>query len=121
METEKKTNFDKNEGQDIQSNNDLNNGIIFKNKDSKIGPMIGSIIIILIIIIGGIYFWGKKIEERRLQVEKIKQINLKEENTFDPDANPVEEANNIDKELKDLNLDELDRDLDAIDKEFDSI
>ena len=39
-------------------------------KDSKVGPLIGSIIVILIFIIGGLYFWGSIITNRRLQLEE---------------------------------------------------
>lgn len=34
---------------------------------SSIGGIIGTIIIIAIIILGGLYFWGKRIEENKLK------------------------------------------------------
>jgi hypothetical protein len=33
---------------------------------SSIGGIIGTIIIIAVIVLGGLYFWGKRIEESRL-------------------------------------------------------
>lgn len=38
-------------------------------KDSKVGPLIGSVIIILVFIIGGLYFWGSIITNKRIQLE----------------------------------------------------
>jgi hypothetical protein len=34
---------------------------------SSIGSIIGTVIIIAIIILGGLYFWGKRIEESKLK------------------------------------------------------
>lgn len=34
-------------------------------KDSGIGPIIGSIIIIILIILGGLYFWGYVIDKQK--------------------------------------------------------
>ncbi len=34
---------------------------------SSIGSIIGTIIIIALIILGGLYFWGKRIEESRVK------------------------------------------------------
>ena len=36
-----------------------------ENKTS-VGPIIGTIIIIALIVLGGLYFWGKRIEETKL-------------------------------------------------------
>ena len=38
-----------------------------ENNKSSIGSIIGTIIIIAIIILGGLYFWGKRIEESKLK------------------------------------------------------
>ena len=38
---------------------------------SSIGSIIGTIIIIAIIILGGLYFWGKRIEESKLKENLI--------------------------------------------------
>lgn len=40
---------------------------------SSIGSIIGIIIIIAIIILGGLYFWGKRIEESKLQDDLLIQ------------------------------------------------
>ena len=36
-----------------------------ENNQSSIGSIIGTIIIIALIILGGLYFWGKRIEEQK--------------------------------------------------------
>lgn len=36
-------------------------------KKSGIGSIIGTVVIISVIILGGLYFWGKRIEESKLR------------------------------------------------------
>jgi hypothetical protein len=43
-----------------------NNQEILK-KDSGIGPIIGSVIIIILIIFGGLYFWSYVINEQKTE------------------------------------------------------
>lgn len=38
---------------------------------SGIGSIIGTIIIIAIIILGGLYFWGKRVEEAKLKQDLV--------------------------------------------------
>lgn len=38
-------------------------------RDGTVGPLIGSIIIVLIILVGGLYFWGSLIVDRKAQLE----------------------------------------------------
>jgi hypothetical protein len=83
-------------------------GTVFKEKESKVGPMIGSIIVIIIIIVGGLYFWSNYVED-------IKQDAVSSEEEV------VNEIENLENELDDLNLDSIEEELDAIDEEFDSI
>ena len=40
------------------------------NKQSGMGPVIGSIIVIIVVIIGGFYFWGSKVAKDK-QAEDI--------------------------------------------------
>lgn len=57
---------------------------------SSIGSIIGTIIIIAIIILGGLYFWGKRIEEA-----KLNQNITKNTNTDEPIDQSTMEANVI--------------------------
>ena len=36
-------------------------------KKSEVGPIIGTVVIIAVIILGGLYFWGKRLEEAKLK------------------------------------------------------
>ncbi len=38
---------------------------------SSIGSIIGTIIIISIIILGGLYFWGKRVEESKIKQDLV--------------------------------------------------
>jgi uncharacterized protein HemX len=89
-------------------------GKVFKQKESKIGPTIGAIIVIVIVVVGGLYFWNSQVEEMK---EDIKQDQITNEIKEDP----IEEADTIDRALDDLDLDAIDQELDAIDAEFESI
>jgi len=40
-------------------------------KDSGVGPIIGSIIIIILIILGGLYFWGYEINKQKTTTPAI--------------------------------------------------
>ena len=37
-------------------------------KDSSVGPIIGSIIIIILIVLGGLYFWGYVINKQKADI-----------------------------------------------------
>lgn len=39
--------------------------------ESSIGSIIGTIIVIAIIILGGLYFWGKRIDEAKLKQDLV--------------------------------------------------
>ena len=82
---------------------------------SSVGSIIGTIIIISIIILGGLYFWGKRIEDA-----KIKQ-NLVTDNTGEPlnynEASVIktmsssDDLSSIEADLNTTNLDDLDREI----------
>lgn len=83
-------------------------GVVFKEKDSKVGPVVGSVIVVLIIIVGGLYFWSNYVEQIKQEGETT------EEQT-------VAEVEKIQNELEDINLDDINSELDAIDAEFDNL
>lgn len=65
------------------------------------GALIGSIIIIVLLVIGGIYVWQVKVKEMRLENERIqKQIN-------DLNSESITEINNLEQEVNktDINID----------------
>ena len=48
------------------------------NKDSTIGPIIGSLIILVILIAGALYYWGQRLSEskaRKTALDKATMLN----------------------------------------------
>lgn len=84
---------------------------------SSIGSIIGTIIIIAVIILGGLYFWGKRIEEAKLKQELMSD-SLDSTQTVDtnPDNNITktgssDELNSIQADLNSTNLNNMDAEL----------
>ncbi len=87
---------------------------------SSIGSIIGTIIIIALIILGGLYFWGKRIEETKLKQKLISES----ENTIPSPTTEMNEANaiksissgddlnSIEADLNSTNLENLSSELD---------
>ncbi len=85
---------------------------------SSIGSIIGTIIIIAIIILGGLYFWGKMIEEAKLNEELISEPVTTETTEVSEEAKiknvgTGDDTDSIEKDLDDTDLDNLDAELDA--------
>ena len=55
----------------METNNPPQNNIPQVPHKSGIGSIIGTIIIIAIIILGGLYFWGKRVEEAKLKQDLV--------------------------------------------------
>jgi Tfp pilus assembly protein PilO len=74
---------------------------IFKEKESKAGPMIGSLIIIIVIVVGGLFYLSQKIEERKNQIkqdEQSQKLLIEDKNISDKNL----EASSTDKNLSDI-------------------
>jgi uncharacterized protein YpmB len=77
---------------------------------SSIGSIFATIIIIAIIILGGLYFWGKRVEESR---SKENLITNTMETATGGEANTIrtvsgsDELDSIDADLNSTNLDNL--------------
>lgn len=77
---------------------------------SSIGGIIGTIIIIAIIILGGLYFWGKRIEEAKLNQNLVSETineNGANEATVIKSVNSSDDIPSIQADLKNTNLDNL--------------
>lgn len=70
---------------------------------SGIGGIIGTVIIISIIILGGLYFWGKRIEESKLKQDLVSD-NMENAVTEQNEAAAIKSVSNSD----DLNSIEAD-------------
>ena len=80
------------------------------------GPIVGSVIVIIIIIIGGLYFWGQRLSQD-MKGEDI----LSEEDALVADLVEVSDSDEVGAIEDDLNatdLDDLDADLENIDLEL---
>lgn len=86
-------------------------------KDSTVGPMIGSVIIILLMIVGGIYFLGTLINTRKQEIQ-TEQI-VEEQNQAKQIENTAKQSESdtvldIESDIKSTNIDDLDKDLNQI-------
>lgn len=85
---------------------------------SSIGSIIGTIIIIAVIILGGLYFWGKRIEEARQKDKLISEpvttetVEVNEASTI-KSVSSGDDVNSIEKDLNNTNLDNLSKELDT--------
>ncbi len=83
-------------------------------KDSTMGPLVGSIIIILLMIVGGLYFLETAIETRKQEIQteqiieeqdKVKQV----EDTVKQSQS--DDVVDIEADIKSTNIDDLDKEL----------
>jgi uncharacterized protein HemX len=68
------------------------------------GPIIGIIIIILVLLVGGLYFWGERIDEVSDDVEELQETNESDE-IADIEADLEEDFQEIDAELEQFETD----------------
>ena len=92
----------------------------FQNQNkSSIGGIIGTIIIIAIIILGGLYFWGKRIEENKLQQTLLNESNsspietpeAKDEAAVIKSVSSSDDLQSIQSDLYNTKLDDLDAEI----------
>lgn len=80
--------------------------ILGNQKTGGIGPVVGSIIILLVILIGGYYFWNK-VQEKRIAPTQEQELNTSDE------------VSDIEADLETTtDFEDIEGELDAIDKEF---
>ncbi len=83
---------------------------------SSIGSIIGTIVIIAIIILGGLYFWGKRVEEAKLREQLVTdntpQTNQTNEAAVIKSTTNSDDLDSLEADLKATNLNNLDSELD---------
>jgi len=84
-----------------------------KKTEGAVGPVIGSIIIIALIVLGGLYYWGSIINS----TQKKDSENVPEENIST--LSESDEIIDIEADLEATTLDEIDQLLNEIDAEID--
>ena len=53
---------------------------------SSVGSIIGTIVIIAVIILGGLYFWGKRVEEAKLRQNLVTDMTTQQTTQVDEAA-----------------------------------
>ena len=84
---------------------------------SSIGSIIGTIIIIALIILGGLYFWGKRIEESKVTQSAMSDteagMTMQEQNeaAVIKSISPGDDVDSIEADLQKTNTTNLDTEL----------
>lgn len=102
-------------------NTPIQNMVESSKKDSTVGPLVGSIIIILIITVGGLYFLGTLISTKKNQIQAEQSITEQQETLKVEETAKQSESDDvksIEADLKSTNIDNLDTGLTDIEKEF---
>lgn len=87
--------------------NNINNVSEKTKRQSEIGPVVGSIIVILVVLAGGVYFWGNKIVKNNQTAEVENQAM-----SASGDINSAENIINVeDLENQDKELNKLDQEI----------
>ena len=82
---------------------------------SGIGSIIATIIIIALIILGGLYFWGKRVEESKMKQDLVTgsdQMTPGDE-TANVNNASSDDLNSIEADLNATNMDNLGAEMDA--------
>jgi uncharacterized protein HemX len=86
---------------------------------SSIGSIIGIIIIITVIILGGLYFWGKRVEEQKYNEKLISESKQNTEPTVINESTqiknlaPGDDVDSIQADLNSTKTDNLSTELDT--------
>lgn len=86
---------------------------------SSIGSIIGTIIIITVIILGGLYFWGKRVEEAKYKQKIISESESQTQTVEVNEATAIKSLSNgddinaIQADLDKTNVNNLSAELDA--------
>jgi hypothetical protein len=102
-------------------NTPIQNMVESATKDSTVGPLIGSIIVILLILIGGLYFLSSLISTKKTEIQ-VEQAQEEQADTLKVEEaakqSNSDDVQSIEADLKATNIDSLDKGLTEIDKEF---
>ncbi len=92
---------------------DANNNV---NSESSVGPVVATIIILAIVVLGGLYFWGQRNSAVNTDIYSI-PISPSEDTTADTSAIDAQSnsdtSNSINADLNSTNLDNLETEINA--------
>ena len=93
-------------------------------QQKSMGPMLGIVIIVVLLVLGGFYFWGTQIKDKS-QVQENAEVTAEDianqEDTALENLNTQstsDEIDDIEADLDATDLESLDSELDAIDQEL---
>ncbi len=94
---------------------------------SHIGPILGVLIIVLVLIFGGLYLWGAEVSDQTADIQP-RQIENNEPETVRANADAdilnvvssSDELDAIEADLESTDLDSLNTELDEINRELDA-
>jgi len=84
--------------------------MVAPNEEGSAGPVIGTIIILAVIVLGGLYFWGQRADSKPAMTEEQvqEQVNMiQEQSTSDAPTD-------IEADLNATDIDSLDSELEGI-------
>lgn len=82
-----------------------NNANISKEGGGSVGLIVGIIVILVIIVLGGLYFWGQRTSDNAIKTdETVESINIQSES---------DDTASIEADLDATNVDNLDGELNA--------
>jgi hypothetical protein len=117
--------MDDNQNHDMNgSEQDVQMEVENKEEQKHMGPLMGIVIIIVILVFGGLYFWGARINNAEYEKEEIPQILGDDGSKIIPqDGNPISDSpENIETDFSTSDFDDLDaqigEDLSAIEFEL---
>lgn len=95
---------------------------------AHIGPILGVIVVVLVLILGGLYLWGSTLEEEQQNTTTERQIENNEPETPRSKADaqimgtvsPSDELDAIETDLENTNFEGIDADLDTADRELEA-
>jgi len=82
---------------------------INEQKESSIGPVIGTIIILAVIVLGGLYFWGQRVSDKVMDETQLNAIV--EDITTQNESDAVTD---IEADLNATDIDSIDSELNGI-------
>lgn len=68
-------------------------------KSSPVGSIVGAIIVILILIFGGLYFWGAQLEKQQMQNEQLPFIPSTQSNDIASTAAESDQVSDIEADM----------------------
>ena len=89
-------------------------------QEKTVGPIVGAVIIVVVLVLGGLYFWGQKIAEERTTPQTAEEILEAPDEVLESleQQGASDEIEDIEKDLNATELENLDAELENIEAEL---